>query len=217
MNPQQKKGKTMGRIKVNVRVLYDSIRCARLCESKDDTRENICGVLFEIEKNEVRLISTNGHVLLALMISQLEPFEQDFSFFLPDSKKLEAFTKDRRDNTIEDLTIEVSEKNIVVSQGPHEKILIDRTEKNRSSFPNWRTEIPDHDKIKKSIRVGINPKYLELPAKIQKYLGRYSGIAISTGRELDPILFSANKAESGKKWPSLVESRYLLVVMPMQL
>ena len=106
--------------------------------STDELRPAMMGVLFQIRKNEIRAVSTDGHRLVR-MNAKVESSKEEKDIIIP-SKALNILTKSLEE---ENCAIAVDESQAVFTFG--ETVLVTRLIGER--YPNYESVIPtDNDK-----------------------------------------------------------------------
>ncbi|MCX7878294.1 MAG: DNA polymerase III subunit beta [Ignavibacteria bacterium] len=147
--PTEQEGKQVIRIDYNI--LTDYLPKAIHAASTDELRRSMNGVFFEIKRGEFRMVSTDGHRLVKIVIKEF-PYEGDKLFMLVPIKtctlinKLLRGSQDNAEREGGDVEISFSNEFIKCNYSNltiHSRLIDD-------SFPNYESVIPtDNEKILK--------------------------------------------------------------------
>ncbi len=126
-------------IKINNEYLKRLINKTSFAVSADELRPAMMGILFQIKKNEIRAVATDGHRLVRIINSTFASSKVERDIIIPSK----ALTQALKSIEGEDSTISLNDTHIMFSLG--DVTLISRIIEEK--YPNYESVIPiDNDK-----------------------------------------------------------------------
>ncbi len=203
-------------IKITRALLHTSLKAVLLHASKDDSREQLCAVLLEIDGDQLHIVATDGHTLgWARPICQVDGPNTSFLIPLIRVKVLISELKPSQYNAEMVLDVEIGGPVLKIN-GPDMFLSAPRVE---GEFPPFHATVPRKSKHGASDAVAlirINPVYLERMCKsVIAFSGKgaftngIQGVNASIHQDaLDPLRFDREDLDRGE---------FTAVVMPMRL
>jgi DNA polymerase-3 subunit beta len=185
--PQIKKEQGNKFIKINSKILSEMLNFTSFCVGDDNSNYVLSGVLFNIEKNKISLVSTDGK-RLSYIKRTIETNTEDEKFILP-KKAVDELVKMIKEEC--EVLIFIKNNNILFET--EETELIARTID--GEFPDYKQYIPKESEGK---RLNINAKDLLSVLKRANVLSTSDYIAVKISLDEKNITISKATADIGE-------------------